>query len=526
MRILLINPPHPSIGSRIPREHLPPLGLLSVGGPLIDAGHDLQLLDAEFGPLSVNQIVKKSVSFLPEAILIGHSGSTSGHPIVMAVTHALRRALSKTWIIYGGVFPTYHWREILTDEPQINFIVRGEGEETTVRLIHELETGRFFPNIPGIAYWRDGRPFTTASAPLIRDLDAYRVGWELIDRRHYTYWGDRRAVVVQFSRGCPHNCNYCGQRSFWTRWRHRDPHKFAAELAGLYRMQGVEVINFADENPTASREAWCAFLEALIAEDVPLTLVGSTRADDIVRDADILHLYKKAGVARFLLGIENYNEETLQKIHKGGSTAKDREAIRLLRRHGILSMATYVVGFEQETDKDYLHGLKQLLSYDPDQIQMLYVTPHRWTPYYRLAAERTVIQTDIRKWDYKHQVLSTRNMPAWRVLLWVKFIEAVMQLRPRSLWRLFSHPDWAIRAAIRWYYRIGRKVWVYEIWSFLFRDHLKKDGPSLEKFWGDPQDDEQYAMERYYRMDHFYLPLRQQLLKEKHKISREAAIKG
>ena len=44
MRILILNPPHPAIGSRIPREQLPPLGLLSVGGPLLDAGHDVTLL--------------------------------------------------------------------------------------------------------------------------------------------------------------------------------------------------------------------------------------------------------------------------------------------------------------------------------------------------------------------------------------------------------------------------------------------------------------------------------------------------
>ena len=84
--------------------------------------------------------------------------------------------------------------------------------------------------------------------------------------------------------------------------------KFAAELARLHREHGVEVINFADENPTASRAAWQAFLEALIAQKVPLILVGSTRASDIVRDADILHLYKRAGVARLLLGIESTDE--------------------------------------------------------------------------------------------------------------------------------------------------------------------------------------------------------------------------
>ena len=487
MDTLLINPPHLSIGSCIPREHLPPLGLLSVGGPLIDAGHQVQLLDAEIGPLSARQIVEQAVALAPQAILVGHSGSTSGHPIVAEITRALRAALTKTWIVYGGVFPTYHWREVLAEEPQIDVIVRGEGEETGARVIHALETNAPLEAVSGIAYRKQGMPFATPPAPPIHNLDAYRVGWELIDHHRYSYWGDRRAVVVQFSRGCPHSCSYCGQHGFWTHWRHRDPRKFASELAWLYRTHGVEVINFADENPTASRQAWRAFLEALIAENAPLTLVGSTRADDIVRDADILHLYKQAGVARFLLGIESYDEATLHKIRKGGTTAKDREAIRLLRQHDILSMATYVVGFEEETDRDYARGLKQLLSYDPDQIQMLYVTPHRWTPYFRAAAERRVIQTDQRKWDYKHQVLATRHMPPWRVLLWVKFIEAVMQLRPRSLWRLLGLHDLPIRAAMRWYYQIGRRVWPFEIWNFLFRDQRQEDGPTLAEYWGASQ---------------------------------------
>jgi len=62
---------------------------------------------------------------------------------------------------------------------------------------------------------------------VVRDLDAHRIGWELINFVNYSYGGGLRAVVVQFSRGCPHLCTYCGQRGFWTRWRHRDPVRFA-----------------------------------------------------------------------------------------------------------------------------------------------------------------------------------------------------------------------------------------------------------------------------------------------------------
>jgi anaerobic magnesium-protoporphyrin IX monomethyl ester cyclase len=67
--------------------------------------------------MSTREIVDQVVDLVPEAIFIGHSGSTSGHPIVADITRAIHAALPDIWIIYGGVFPTYHWREILIEEP-------------------------------------------------------------------------------------------------------------------------------------------------------------------------------------------------------------------------------------------------------------------------------------------------------------------------------------------------------------------------------------------------------------------------
>ena len=498
MKLLLLNPPHPAIGSRIPQEHLPPLGLLALGGPLLDAGHQVKLLDAEFGPMSVNQILSSVLEYAPDAVLLGHSGSSSGHPSASRIMEAVRQAMPRTWLIYGGVYPTYHWAEIMEEVPSVDILVRGEGERTVVKLMEALTAGQSLKSIDGIVFRAGTVPgpargsescgrggaqiIATPPASTMTDLDTYRVGWELIDHRRYTYWGNRRAVVVQFSRGCPHLCQYCGQREFWRTWRHRDPVKFAAELARLHREQGVEVINFADENPTASRAMWKSFLEALIAENVPLILVGSTRAGDILRDADILPLYKRAGFARLLLGIESTDEGTLRAIRKGSTRAIDREAIRLLRQHDIISMAAWVADFKQATDRDYWRALRQILAYDPDQIQALYATPHRWTPYAKQQEDRRVIQTDLSRWDYKHQVLESQHVPNWRVLLWVKLIEAVSQLRPKSLFRLFAHRDRGFRAAMRWYYSIGRKVWAYELWHWLFLDRRTRRGPRLAEF--------------------------------------------
>jgi len=357
MRVLLLNAPHPGIGSRIPDEHLPPLHLLAVGGPLLDAGHEVRLLDADYDPLTLPQILTQVQAFGPDAILLGHSGSSSGHPIIVEISRALRGLLPGVPLIYGGVFPTFHWQNVLTQEPQLDVIVRGEGEATAPRVLKALELSTPLDEIPGIAFRKEGQPYATPPAEPIEDLDAFRIGWELVDLSRYTYWGNRRAVVVQFSRGCPHVCSYCGQRAFWVRWRHRDPRKFAAEIAWLYRTHGVEVFDLADENPTVSKSVWKEFLEAMIAENIPVTIIGSTRADAIVRDADILHLYKKAGITRWLLGIENYDEATLKNIRKGGSPSTDRQAIQLLRQHNIISMGTWVVGFAEEAPRDYLHGL-------------------------------------------------------------------------------------------------------------------------------------------------------------------------
>src|ERR1051326_3017248 len=151
MRILIVNVPHLAIGSRIPREQLPPLGLLSVGGPLIDAGHEGALLDAEIGPLPHDEIVRRVVLYRPQAVLFGHSGSTSAHPIVSNLSPRIREELPDVKIVYGGVFPTYHFRDVLAQEPQIDVVVRGEGEATAPKLMAALERGEDLANIEGIA---------------------------------------------------------------------------------------------------------------------------------------------------------------------------------------------------------------------------------------------------------------------------------------------------------------------------------------------------------------------------------------
>jgi anaerobic magnesium-protoporphyrin IX monomethyl ester cyclase len=467
MRITLLHPPHQSIGSRIPRENLPPYGLLCIGGPLIDAGFDVELVNADLGPMPTVEILYALRKSEPDAILIGHSGSTSVHPTVLKMVPLIKAVLPDVVIVYGGVWPTYHWREILNEAPAVDIIARGEGEATATALMKAIAAGHDMRTVNGIAYRRDREPYATAPAKTIARLDDYRIGWELIDHKEYTYWGGKRAVILQFSRGCPHLCTYCGQRGFWTKWRHRDPVLLAKEIGRLHREEDVELVNLADENPTTSPKVWQQFLEAMIDENVDVTIIGTTRADDIVRDAKILHLYKKAGVLRFLLGLEGTDEATLTTVKKGGSRAKDQQAIQLMRQHGMIGLCTFAVGFAEETDRDYWRLLRHLLRYDPDQVMSIFATPHRWTPFFDVVKDSKVITQDLIDWDYKHQVMEVKAVPSWRIFWWVKLIEISLQARPKAIWRTWFHPDPTMRHAMQWYGRMGRRVVLREVWEFM-----------------------------------------------------------
>ena len=91
--------------------------------------------------------------------------------------------------------------------------------------------------------------------------------------------------------------------------------------------------------------------------------------------------------------------------------------------------------------------------------------------------------TDQRKWDYKHQVIAIKNMRPSLVILCVKLLELLVQMRPKSVKRLLFHQETRLRSAMRWYTNIGRRVWFWELYQFFFITKLSKEKMTLEKFW-------------------------------------------
>lgn len=467
MRILLINPPYRAITIRGMGPQMP-LGLLAIGGPLIDAGHEVGLLNAEQPMLDDAEIVRRVQAFAPDVVMTGHSGSTPAHPTVLRMLSAIKTAASHVVTVYGGVYPSFHARAILKAAHQVDIVVRGEGEQVVVRLADALAAKQGLIRVAGISC-RDeaGGILETPPAPVICDLDACRVAWELIeDWDRHRCWGLGRAAIIQFSRGCPHRCSYCGQREFWVRWRHRDPVRLADEIALLHRRHGVNFVTLADENPTTNVKQWRRFLEEMSARAVPVALTAAMRASDICRDGELLPLYRKAGFCAVLVGIETTDAKVIERVGKDSNKVVDREAIRLLRKNGIIAIATHVAGLGDEGWISRWRAFRGLARYDPDLVNVMYATPHDWTRFGAETAHTNVVEPDMSRWDFRHQVLATSRMKPWQLFLAIKLTELALHVRPRVLWRMAFHPDAEMRRQLRWCFWNAAKVWWAEIRDF------------------------------------------------------------
>ena len=131
MRVALVNAPLKSAVCDYGVGHQMPLGLLMVGGAL-RGRCDVTLIDAARDHLSEAEVARRVVAFGADVAMVAHVGSTQAHPCCLRTQAAIKAASPRIVTVYGGVHPTYHAREILAQHPEVDVIVRGEGEATVV----------------------------------------------------------------------------------------------------------------------------------------------------------------------------------------------------------------------------------------------------------------------------------------------------------------------------------------------------------------------------------------------------------
>ncbi len=142
--------------------------------------------------------------------------------------------------------------------------------------------------------------------------------------------------------------------------------------------------------------------------------------------------------------------EVLKEIRKGSTTRQDLEACRLLKQHGIFSIVAHVVGLQEESWETFRTAIRQLAYYNGDFVNVTHVTPHSWTEFARRAKDQPIIQRDVGKWDYRHQILAQPGLSPWKVFLGAKLIEACVHARPGRLWAILRTKDRFLRKQLIW----------------------------------------------------------------------------
>jgi len=473
---MLINPARHFIANRAGVGYLIPLGLVQVGGPLVDAGFDVRLIDHDMNGWSMERLLQEVGDFKPKYILLGHSGSTAAHNVAVETIKAIRKVFPRVGIVYGGVYPSYAYRNILQENPEIDVIVRGEGEKTITDLISTWENTLNLGDVAGIVWRRDGEIIVNRPQPILQDLDEYRPGWELLDWKHYQMFGFNRTAGMQFSRGCPLTCTYCGQWMFWKKWRHRSPQNILDNLKLLKEKYGVKLVWFADENFAADQELTKQLFEMIVEADLELSLNINMTAADVVRDADLIPLYKAAGVDYVVMGVESLKNSVIAGIRKNNPFAVSKQAVRLLRENNILSLTNIIYGLEEESWATMFEKFKGLLELDSDILNAVYLMPHFWTSDGKKTDPAKIIQKDLAKWSYRNQVIAVERMSPLMLFAGVKLTEALFHLRPNSIKRFLFPGDARYSKIFRRSIWVGMRVFIAEIVEFIFEVRFSPRG--------------------------------------------------
>ena len=124
-------------------------------------------------------------------------------------------------------------------------------------------------------------------------------------------------------------------------------------------------------------------------------------------------------------------------------------------------------------------GAAPFEEYDGDYLNAMYVTPHSWTQFAEEVKERRVVQSDQRKWDYRHQVLEQKHLKPWQLFFAVKWLEVRFHLQPRKARKFLQEHNTFRRRQQWWALRHTGAVWLMEIADFLFKTRFERQPQAL-----------------------------------------------
>ncbi len=420
MRVLFVEPPKDIwfvMGEYLP----PPFGIIQLAAFLEKQLVDLQVevLDCNAEKVDWKDLEYRISKFKPDAVACASLATCNTYAVVRTLETA-KRVTPGVLTVTGGQHFSATAQDSLRQYPEIDVIVRGEGEQTLVELIKTYQKKTGFDNILGISY-RKGNTIThNPSRPLIENLeDLPFPGYHLVKANmpnyHFKIMGGENHpyALIEGSRGCNHQCTFCTQWRHWHAcWRVKSAKRIADEMAFCNHEFGSKFIWLTDDNfGSGQRPAQIA--EEIIARCLPedVTWFVQARCDDIVRNKEALPRLRKSGLNWVLLGVENSNPQTLESFKKGITPAEAKTAVKLLKDNGIFAHAMIIIGNRKDTHQTIAQLKEFADDLDPDLVMFGILTPFPGTEIYAEAEQNGwILDRNWSHYDMIHAIMPTETL--------------------------------------------------------------------------------------------------------------------
>jgi radical SAM superfamily enzyme YgiQ (UPF0313 family) len=394
MRVLLV-------GSELEEN----LAIRYLASSLEAAGHETRL--APFSSIDDTELVVAATrDYWPEVVGLSMTFQRRAEEFGELVGR-IRAAAPAAHITVGGHFPTFAFREVLERWPEIDSVVRHEGERTLVELCDALDADAGLVGIAGLVCRRDDGALEIMPArPLRRDVDAIpfpkRVG------EPQNHMGIPAAFLVG-SRGCYGHCTFCCIQAYTKdaggdMYRARSADNVADEVAELRRTRGARMLVFHDDdfftrNPMRDRIRVASLRDALRRRSVhDVALVLKARPDDL--DGEVFRILKEIGLLRLYIGIEAGSTQGLRTLGRGVDIEANQRALDFLRAIDVYACFNMLI-FDPETRVASLRESLDFLERNAD-IPMNFCRTEIYpgTPLHKKLEREERLIGDVFGWDY------------------------------------------------------------------------------------------------------------------------------
>jgi anaerobic magnesium-protoporphyrin IX monomethyl ester cyclase len=419
------------------------MGLALIAAILEREGYPVTILDTNALKLEPEEVAP----LVSDADVICLTAMTPTINNAIAIAHHLKKTCPDLTIILGGAHATLLPEETLATAPEIDVLVRGEGETTIIELLRALEDRKPLGNIAGISYRQDGEVINNPVRPQNTDLDSLPfLGYHQLNLRHYQphppHGRAHPFAALITSRGCPYHCSYCSKPIFGSTFRAQSPQRVVDEVVHLISRFGVKEIAFYDDVFTLDKKRAHAIADELIKRRVRIPWACETRVNLV--DGAILSHLKQAGCYSIAYGIESGSQEILDTLNKNVTLAQAAEAVSMTRKVGIQAIGYFMIGTPGETPQTIAQTINFARKLKLDFAQFAITTPYPGTELYDLYLERGggkvpwqnfVYEVTSSKISRLIPVFESQELKRTDLQAWIARAYKEFYLRPAYLWQ-------------------------------------------------------------------------------------------